>query len=561
MMKHFFKYSYVFLILLFSLSLFSCATLDPRNVQVELKEEMPTVKDTSFTSTLSELGKMTQIYGTGKMKISSGSIRDDTGTAEPTAGEIPKDVSEILKSSLNSIGGNVVYVYYSPGFIKGQESVGFSNRKRKVVPDVMMTGGITEFDRGLETVGDDVKFDAEVKPSFSKYSVGIDGSDFGKSAISRITLDFNLIDFHTTAGIPKVQTVNTVKVHKAVAEKEIGFTLFGPSFGLKGTVKKVQGRHAAIRLLVELSMIQMTGKYLCIPYWNLLPDAEPDPVVLDAVKNKFYNMKKAERISKIQEFLYIHGYDDIYVTGITDNETIAALKRINSAYDPNKQIDFDTFVKVFTSVPITDNAMIRRKLLATRPKERPLLSLQTGFVYRPGGKGELRDITSGIPLHSGDHYKIVLQSNHDCHIYIFQADSSGQLFQLFPMSSFKGVVVNNANPALKGQSYTIPAENKAFVLDKQVGTEKIYIAASREQNPELENLYTEIKEARTSNDAYYAQNNLRRHLGTKRGVKGIVTNEPMQVAWQETGDIFTVMGLRLEKISKDFIYELEFQHQ
>jgi len=57
------------------------------------------------------------------------------------------------------------------------------------------------------------------------------------------------------SGIPKMQAINTIKSHKAVKENAIGFTLLSSSFGLQGTVKKIQGRHAAIRLLVQLSML------------------------------------------------------------------------------------------------------------------------------------------------------------------------------------------------------------------------------------------------------------------------------------------------------------------
>ena len=41
---------------------------------------------------------------------------------------------------------------------------------------------------------------------------------------------------------------------KGVKEGELGFTLFGPTIGLRGSVKKIQGRHAAVRLLVQLQL-------------------------------------------------------------------------------------------------------------------------------------------------------------------------------------------------------------------------------------------------------------------------------------------------------------------
>ena len=49
----------------------------------------------------------------------------------------------------------------------------------------------------------------------------------GWAGLARITLDFNLLDFQTMAGIPRMNTTNSMEVSKAMAEREIGITLFG----------------------------------------------------------------------------------------------------------------------------------------------------------------------------------------------------------------------------------------------------------------------------------------------------------------------------------------------
>ncbi len=356
------------LILASLLFLSSCANIDPRNVDVALKEEPPEKKVTSFTDALTALGSMSEIYGSQYLKLQSKEIADNTGTAGASGGEIPRDVTEILQSTLNAIGGRITYIPYNPSFIQNQMVTGYSSFDDKLIPDVVISGGITEFDRGLETRGSNVDAGAQVDwtgaPSWvPSTTTAIDYGAAEKFGLASITLDFNMIDFKTMSGIAHMQTVNTIKVHKAVSEQELGITLFGPTFGLKGSIKKVQGRHAAVRMLVQLSMIQIIGKYLMLPYWTLLPNAEPDQVVMDQLKRYYYDLAESDRVIKIQELLFIQGYD-VTINGILDQKTIAAIQKIKPDFNPaNQALDKDTFVAVYLAVPITDQSLERRLAL------------------------------------------------------------------------------------------------------------------------------------------------------------------------------------------------------
>lgn len=185
----------------------------------------------------------------------------------------------MLKSALNSIGGRVTFIPYDPAYMENSRITGYSKFENKIVPDVAVSGGITEFDRGLETRGKNLNAGVETEPFtnipdwFPWETIGMEYGQGQKTSTASITVDFNLIDFQTLSGLSRMQTVNTIKVYKGSNEKELGITLFGPTFGIKGSIKKVQGRHAAIRLLSRLRTIQIVGKYLKLPYWRLLPSA------------------------------------------------------------------------------------------------------------------------------------------------------------------------------------------------------------------------------------------------------------------------------------------------
>ena len=63
----------------------------------------------------------------------------------------------MIKTALNSIGGNVYYVPYNPNYLVGQERTGYARPKGKITPNLLISGGITEFDRSL--VSTDRKLD------------------------------------------------------------------------------------------------------------------------------------------------------------------------------------------------------------------------------------------------------------------------------------------------------------------------------------------------------------------------------------------------------------------
>ena len=86
------------------LLLSSCGDMNPHNVDVQLEKSAPVEKITSYSQALLDLGLMTEVYDTGYMKVQSQDIADETGTSMTTGGEIQRNITEIMKSTVNSIG-------------------------------------------------------------------------------------------------------------------------------------------------------------------------------------------------------------------------------------------------------------------------------------------------------------------------------------------------------------------------------------------------------------------------------------------------------------------------
>ncbi len=327
---------------------------NPQKVDIKLKERKIVQKKSNYTASLDVFGRMTEIYASKDAKIQSKGVTDDTGTSQATGGEIPIDITEMIKTSINKIGGKIQYIDYDPSHMSNMRALGYSNFQNKIIPTLVISGGITEFDRSLEVrgSGSDMGVEAKIKGQ----SVGLDMGDSKKSAKSNITIDISLIDFQTWAMIPKMSSTNTVSVFSGTASSELGFSIAGASFGLNGNVKKVQGRHAAVRVLVELSIIEVVGRYLNLPYWKILPNGKVDNVVIRSISRKFLRSSDEDRVAMIQNALYLHGYD-VDMTGKVDATTKAAIDKYK-AKKSSSVAGYNTlplFKELYLNVPLDNN--------------------------------------------------------------------------------------------------------------------------------------------------------------------------------------------------------------
>ncbi len=128
------------------------------------------------------------------------------------------------------------------------------------------------------------------------------------------------------------------------------------------------------------------------------------------------------------------------------------------------------------------------------------LAVEISYSYRPSDQLNFRPLFDGGVLRSGDHYRIRFTPEQDGYVYIFQIDSSGAIYRLFPSEGDQTPQTINVNPVRAGVTYFAPAEDKAFLLDEQVGYEQIHALAFRDRNVDLENQYAALAEARDAQD-------------------------------------------------------------
>ena len=115
--------------------------------------------------------------------------------------------------------------------------------------------------------------------------------------------------------------------------------------------------------------------------------------------------------------------------------------------------------------------------------EKEKLSVDVG-VFFEGDDGKPYPIRNGMVLYSNDNYAIYFKPSQRCYIYIFQEDSTGKVYRLFPNPQYD----TKTNPVSKDKEYWVPTKDTWLYLDENVGKEWLYIIASREKSEKLESL-------------------------------------------------------------------------
>jgi len=227
-------------------------------------------------------------------------------------------------------------------------------------------------------------------------------------------------------------------------------------------------------------------------------------------------------------------------------------------FNSGQVLENDTLAPIPTPLPAPTSS--------GRGEPSEALSFYLDFLTRPAGGGDFRKFRDGDTLASGDLYKILIRPEADGYLYIFQVGSSGAVFRLFPMAEYGNLRLNNLNPIRAGGTYYLPATNKAFQLDNQRGKEAIYVFASRQPRPEVENLSATLAGARKAGD----------HRGTETAqalLKALFKSrdlplEPAEGIPGAPGYFFVQDGATFEAVASHFrsacatcVHVLEFVHR
>jgi hypothetical protein len=124
--------------------------------------------------------------------------------------------------------------------------------------------------------------------------------------------------------------------------------------------------------------------------------------------------------------------------------------------------------------------------------ELPPLAMRYDFVI-PGANGEAV-LPDGATVATGQRFKIRVQPNSDCSLYVLLYDSQGQATVLFPHQK-----IALATEVRGGVSYEIPDGKKWYWFDEKPGIETFYLVASYTPLNDLDRLLAAMQQAGRQN--------------------------------------------------------------
>ena len=330
---------------------------------------LPVTNLSSYSLALGRFGNMLDVYKDGDpiIYMQTRSILDATNLSSPLAGaEIPGDITEMVRTAVNRIGARVVYVPYHPDYLVAQAQLGA--KFGVTMPDFLITGALTEFDRAIAGAGRVNSAGVEFGGGNGKVTLG---ADVKRTAIfSALALDLNLVSFSTQQMVPRIQSSNVVKVLNFSSEDNASLGFYGDAFGFKMEGKYLQGRHSAIRTLVDLSVLELVGKATNTPYWRCIPGGTPDPVVIENMRAAYTGLTPELKLGLIQVMLRKYG-EPVQVTQKLDDPTRTALQKVYSERFADKgEVDvlkWEGFEPLFFNVPMSWEARAAQPAAAVVP--------------------------------------------------------------------------------------------------------------------------------------------------------------------------------------------------
>ena len=341
---------------LLMLSMSSCAVWDWFMAKTSDEEVDQMDKDisglgkrvTRYEDSLDQFGIMLEAYDLQKIKIQSKPIRNQTAEKG-----LPDDVRTIVETSINKIRRQITLIPYDPVYYTAEVTTG--GQIVRTLPDVVIDGGLSEFDKDMIEKERELKAEAQVKKGDWGSKADQDGGAGykAKSGVSRLGLDLHLLNYATQAAIPGKQASNTVNIRKTQLGWSVGYYFQGCGLSFEYSLKKQQGLHSAIRLLVEMSVMEILGKYYDVPYWRCIEGAKPDEPMCARLTEEFNDASDATQIGYLKEYLFLHGHDGFdRETNSFDQAEAKSFNDIMAKMGATNKTDL--FMKLWVTVPIEE---------------------------------------------------------------------------------------------------------------------------------------------------------------------------------------------------------------
>ncbi|MDR3089958.1 MAG: hypothetical protein LBU39_09085 [Desulfobulbaceae bacterium] len=338
------------LVLVFCFMLGACVQPGPPKLP-DTKPETASSQSTAYTRALKDMNLLLDVYlppAQCDFLYYVKPIIDKTYIAVSSGGEIPSDMGDMVRAAFGDIhnGIRVLEQYTDVDMtqiqVELQKGIATKPREQDIrpKPNFIVSGSISVFDRGLESVSrtpkllgnissGDIDLNAETKKETTKSHLGVIllvSSPDGISLPGRFGAEMDV--WNSKDGV------------------NVGFAIKGIGFGYTAEGVAIQGRHQALRLIADLSVVQIVGRTLSLPYWRVPLAQSPSSKIYeeDEIVYRDWRQEYGNRISNrslipyMQSACIANGDDSVQVTGIAEEPGFqAALTHFAEKYHVREQ--------------------------------------------------------------------------------------------------------------------------------------------------------------------------------------------------------------------------------
>ncbi|MDD6181082.1 MAG: hypothetical protein PUB01_03285 [Desulfovibrionaceae bacterium] len=297
---------------------------------------------TSYTKSLSDLNTVLEVYLPPDFKnvfYYVKPIRDVTGLA--ATGEIPLSITTLVRDAVSQVYHKVRYVeQYDETDQIHQQVLTLMQQTNKIVDstlavrpkaDFTISGAISQFDRNLESSSQNAKAMANIGEGLSRTDAS--ASAESSSRLSRLGISLNVTNTNGVSVPGKYGATMELTFEKNGVD--FGFSIFGNGIGYAAESTAMHGRHLALQMMCELSVVQVIGRTLNVPYWRVGGTGnifKEDPLVVQAWHQEYSDMSAQGLLIPYMQAQCIANGVPVSVTGQLDSTTQAALQELAQRY-------------------------------------------------------------------------------------------------------------------------------------------------------------------------------------------------------------------------------------
>ncbi|MBF0137085.1 MAG: DUF4384 domain-containing protein [Magnetococcus sp. DMHC-1] len=442
-----------------------CVVSNPETASVVSQPKTAATKNiTSFSAALSCMDDLFLSYKRKGLVITSQGLPDETQQVK--AGTKDMMISAISAMSVKSNAFKFV------DFDGGQTDI--SNLQNMIgsaevlqnegfqIPSHYIRGAITSLDPGVTTdkVGGGISVPA--------LALGVSKDQM----VSVISMDMNIGNLATRQILPGKNAKNSISVVRAGAGGDADGKIGKAGLFFNLSLDRSEGPAAAVRTLIELSLIEVLGKLNEVPYWKCLDIPATSPQMMQQAREWYDRMSIKDRTALTQRVLQGGGYlTGDFKSGVIDEATKTAISRFQSdnGQIADGRINFDLYYSFLTKDLILapaqgsdgtpESAVSQVKPVTTTPLS---LKLSTSKGKSP-------------TLRAKEQLQLDASVTDPAYLYCFYQDHTKTVVRVFP-NRFKTDSYIGA-----GERVKFPDKDFSILMEKPNTTEKVLCMASRRE--------------------------------------------------------------------------------